>query len=719
MKTKDLAQLPYTRYPGKALRKIIDQDSAKAARGKAVVCTRLHRGVKTAAEDGGAVLAVEVWSAEKGLMTREFFDGSGARRLFLSDGGAQNKKGQNKTEKDLHGELWSTSGKFLGNVVKGKELIWASSADAKRIRDFFAVPEGRAPGAAEMIYLVEHGRKNANGRFTAKGCGAAGGYRPEELFCDEPPKNWKDVMRAHGMGNTPVLVCEKTKMKDPLTGMRRKAVLMKCSACGWVEMRDELTVSAIVKDGCALSVCPHCNQAVWQKFARKSKVVAHENGSLLWFRRYGDTAIAQGYEVEWGVDNDAKEFWWLQPSHIYAFGPYGNYAFNNYYTWGMNHNREYFSGWVEYLKMQDGWCRGKHVVVMEPEQGALAGTPLENARIDVYAREFNGWMVPIRLAVRTQKLPALEALCDLRDWRAVSRILDGTIRVPNGETKPHRALGLTRPEYKRWRKEDWSADMLKVYKEAKASGWDPAGEDLWRITAILDNRLSDVVDLEQGKLGQVWRYLVRVTQKEMDRMLAQGCRAPAVTEARAIQQTLQTWIDYRNILNDLREEVDTTDKAFPYDLFRRHDRMVERQNAERQKALIEAKKEKRSAFRKMHQRICWADWEDGDYLIRAAKSTKELVKEGASLHHCVGGYTEAYLKGSVIFFLRRAADPEKAFFTLNLDIKTGRILQLRGMANCAPPEDVRLWAERWRDEIWAKGKKHAQKPADKKKKDAA
>ena len=48
----------------------------------------------------------------------------------------------------------------------------------------------------------------------------------------------------------------------------------------------------------------------------------------------------------------------------------------------------------------------------------------------------------------------------------------------------------------------------------------------------------------------------------------------------------------------------------------------------------------------------------------------------------------------MICFVRRLAEPDKPFFTMELDVDTGRIKQLYGLRDCAAPKEVRQFAER-------------------------
>ena len=84
----------------------------------------------------------------------------------------------------------------------------------------------------------------------------------------------------------------------------------------------------------------------------------------------------------------------------------------------------------------------------------------------------------------------------------------------------------------------------------------------------------------------------------------------------------------------------------------------------------------------------------------------DFINEGISLNNCVGsaGYYDRHVLGrSMVFFIRRASQPEKPFFTTEIGMDAGRIKQLYGFSDCSAPKDVRVFTEgfvravmRWR-----------------------
>lgn len=66
-------------------------------------------------------------------------------------------------------------------------------------------------------------------------------------------------------------------------------------------------------------------------------------------------------------------------------------------------------------------------------------------------------------------------------------------------------------------------------------------------------------------------------------------------------------------------------------------------------------------------------------MIIPAGNCEELVTEGRTLHHCVGSsdhYMEMMANGkSWILFLRKKENPEKAYYTIEINMNDDKILQ--------------------------------------------
>lgn len=109
-------------------------------------------------------------------------------------------------------------------------------------------------------------------------------------------------------------------------------------------------------------------------------------------------------------------------------------------------------------------------------------------------------------------------------------------------------------------------------------------------------------------------------------------------------------------------------------------------------ALIEATYDSLSRF---------AEWSDGKFTVIMPRTSKEIVEEGVRQSHCVGRYCERVAVGeSIVLFLRRADDPSKNFFTMEIkkDMANLDVVQCRGYGNAEKTEEVEKFLkkyERW------------------------
>lgn len=109
-------------------------------------------------------------------------------------------------------------------------------------------------------------------------------------------------------------------------------------------------------------------------------------------------------------------------------------------------------------------------------------------------------------------------------------------------------------------------------------------------------------------------------------------------------------------------------------------------------ALIEATHDSLSRF---------AEWSDGKFTVIMPRTSKEIVEEGVRQSHCVGRYCERVAVGeSIVLFLRRADDPSKNFFTMEIkkDMANLDVVQCRGYGNAEKTEEVEKFLkkyERW------------------------
>lgn len=94
----------------------------------------------------------------------------------------------------------------------------------------------------------------------------------------------------------------------------------------------------------------------------------------------------------------------------------------------------------------------------------------------------------------------------------------------------------------------------------------------------------------------------------------------------------------------------------------------------------ERHKELEKKMAKLDEERAKMNYEEEEFLIRLPKNLSEIVNEGHTLHHCVGGYTDSHASGNTtIMFLRKKSEPDKPFYTI--EVRNKNIQQIHGFGN--------------------------------------
>ncbi len=160
-----------------------------------------------------------------------------------------------------------------------------------------------------------------------------------------------------------------------------------------------------------------------------------------------------------------------------------------------------------------------------------------------------------------------------------------------------------------------------------------------------------------------------------------------------VKHLLIQYRDYISMAKSLNLDLSRKGIRFPADICEAHDLILSEFNKLKFKGDNEAFVK---AVKPIYKRLPISSFENEQYCIVFPQLRSDFVTEGGSLNHCVGGthYCENHMKGTkMIFFVRRRANPGKAFFTMEVDMATGKILQLHGYGNKGAPKDVRSFAD--------------------------
>ncbi len=341
---------------------------------------------------------------------------------------------------------------------------------------------------------------------------------------------------------------------------------------------------------------------------------------------------------------------------------------------------------------------GQADLVWPWDAGILTGTTAENCKLDLFLAQGGTYLVGYLALWR--KRPAVENLVTSGMGRLVDALISeedktnsyersrGVPKLPAvnwKEAKPHRMLGLSRAEVRAW------AGTLKP-------------RDLGLISWARGAGLAVDLDRDLEKL----RYLGKSDAAEL---LKEAGERRFWRAARYLIGSGKHWWelrDYWSMAAALEMDLDNDQVRYPKDLKAAHDRCVERYNRQKDQ-LVQA------GFDKRMRELEKFAWERDGILIRPCASQTELRQEGKILSHCVAQYAEDHAKGrTAILFIRRASEPDKPWYTLELNERDLTVRQNRGKYNCARTEEVKAFEEAWLEHIrgaFGKKKQRAGRPA--------
>jgi predicted RNA-binding Zn-ribbon protein involved in translation (DUF1610 family) len=219
------------------------------------------------------------------------------------------------------------------------------------------------------------------------------------------------------------------------------------------------------------------------------------------------------------------------------------------------------------------------------------------------------------------------------------------------------------------------------------------------ISSILERRSLDPLEIFRTfGIEKVQNYLTRQVEK-YDEHNAQACSVYGMRDT-SVQTIWRDFNDYRKECHELGYDLTDEGVMFPKDLASAHTRTSklaqDRRDKLRKKELAATLAQQRAAYKKAIKKILNKEFDGDGYILRVCTSPEELTEEGKQLHHCVGGYVDRVVEGScLIFFLRTQQEPDTPLYTIEVNPKTMKIVQMRGKNNAAAPTELLAFAEIW------------------------
>ena len=234
------------------------------------------------------------------------------------------------------------------------------------------------------------------------------------------------------------------------------------------------------------------------------------------------------------------------------------------------------------------------------------------------------------------------------------------------EPDPRKSFDMTLEELREAKDAGASADDMILYKVLRKRGmrttWDHI-QELREAFGEETERAVRAVTRHRSTPTKLYRYI----QKKQ--------------KNRGWGQTLHFWLDYVCMVEKLGWDLNEETVLFPKKLQRRHDEATAENNERlHQIYLIEHAEELEQQKKQMETRHRRYDFELNGFFIRCADDPQEILLEGKTLQHCVGGYAERHMSGiTTILFLRRTDAPGQSLYTIEMN--GAKMRQIHGYRN--------------------------------------
>lgn len=305
-----------------------------------------------------------------------------------------------------------------------------------------------------------------------------------------------------------------------------------------------------------------------------------------------------------------------------------------------------------------------------------------------------GKVNPIEYFERYEQTPQIEMLVKLGLFDVVNELVNyryGIVADENAR-QPDTFLGIRKERVKQLIKWKGSIRVLKVMQTEKRMGQTWTEE---QIEKLAETQLS------YGQIETATKYMS--LQKLLNRIEKySGCQFTTACSSaeQVIRDTANTYIDYIGMRLALGYDMNNTVYQQPRDLRAAHDKMVQESNKEKMDERIREVEQKysniRSNYRKLRNIYFY---EDDAYMIRPARSAKEIVEEGRILHHCVGGdnYLRKHNDGrSYILMLRFKDKTEEPYITVEISSNKPEIIQWYGERDRKPDaKNMQKWLKHY------------------------
>lgn len=343
--------------------------------------------------------------------------------------------------------------------------------------------------------------------------------------------------------------------------------------------------------------------------------------------------------------------------------------------------------WLDFKQTgKERWCDGQgkfgfHEAVLYEKNldEVLKETRWEYSAIKEFATHENGFGFPTYHYLQDyQENPSIEYLVKLKLYSLVNEIITcwGIGRDINLKGKNlQEVLNINKAQLAVAQRIDAGEKELNVIREAAKANLNLTDEQIVFIDEHL--RVENVIEMaKHTTVHKMIKYIKSQTPKNID-----------------IGDTFRDWRDYIRNCKILGYDLKNEFVLFPKGFKEAHDRVYKLVQENKNELFDKAIREMSSKLEEFF------NWQYKNYLILAPRSADEIMKEGQTLHHCVGNYIERVATGeTIVLFLRQKEKPEEPYYTIEVDPVSKSVEQCRGSHNRSMARDIEKVIQRYKKE---------------------
>ncbi len=467
-----------------------------------------------------------------------------------------------------------------------------------------------------------------------------------------------------------------------------------CTSCRKkVDLKESADFSRTELQHNKASYCPCCKTSVIVKDARYGRLGLEENGRVLWFCKRGNITYAQldEYDIDY-QDLKPKICYWESAQYKFSKKEVKYFKHHPFYsTWEDRKNIKLPSAVHGAISW---WQSAKYekTTVYEPSLNNLGSDLKYQSLVFNHKYKLIQFVEAAEFIIRYfdlfLKYPATEILeksgfdklvidkivgysCRAVNWRKNN--LKDILKLPPSKIKE------LRKAIEKKGKNGNSFLILEAYRKVKKVF--PEEEISFEMAVDLNNYGQTTFETIRSVISMTKAIRYISNQEDM---------------------TIGDYKDYINECKKLGKDLRKKRILMPENLKQAHEETSKliRTEMEQQKAeaFLEHEEEIGSGIN---------HFEYKNLFIRIAENPAELTTESEQLHHCVRTYIDRVCQGkSAILFIRKKAEPDKAFYTVEISPEH-KIIQVRGLHNQSATQEVQEFVEKMENELKKQRRKKA------------